>query len=336
MPVESLPDDNSTPAPSLFESNAWRRVLERTYGLSFHQAHRDGIEATLPFATTTSALRARAVSLPFSDYVVTEETEPSVYHTLVEEVRAAYPSVPLVVKTTYPHDIDSLGSTDQKGFYHRVPTPSHDRVDDNMRSSFQRGVRKAKREDVTTDWATGPEALSAFYDLHRSLRFGKFGKIPQPRRLFREIRRAFFEEDRGFVMQARRHGTVIGALVALYHRDTLYYKFGASAKEALDHRPNNLLFHDLLHHGVDAEVKAVDLGYSGAGPSYQGLRRFKESFGGRRQPITTFRFDPPDHDPEAEAELDEFLGDLTDTIVDQGLDEEATDAFSELIYPYFA
>jgi CelD/BcsL family acetyltransferase involved in cellulose biosynthesis len=205
-----------------------------------------------------------------------------------------------------------------------------------MRSSFQRGVRKAKREGVTTERATTPAAMSTFYELHRSLRFGKFGKIPQPRRFFREIRKSFLDRDQGFVLQARRKGVVIGALVALRHRDMLYYKFGASAEDALEHRPNNLLFHDLLHHAVDEDLRAVDLGYSGAGESYSGLRRFKESFGGERHPITTFRVTPPGHDSTEEDELDDVLHRLTETVVEQQLDTEATDAFSEILYPYFA
>jgi hypothetical protein len=345
MPIEQITGEeaSSDPARTLFESDAWRQVIKQTYDFTFYRAYeRDGSgrageeTVSLPFATTDSDLRARAVSLPFSDYVRTDGIDLSTYRSLAEVIRSAYPKSPLIFKTTYPHDVEAIGSILEKGYYHTVPTGSHEEVDQNMRSSFQRGVRKAKRKGVTIQRATTPEAMSVFYDLHRSLRFGKFGKIPQPRQFFSEIRRAFLEDEQGFVLQALRQETVIGALVALQHRGVLYYKFGASEEDALEYRPNNLLFHNLLHHAVDEGLRAVDLGFSGVGESYRGLRRFKESFGGERRPIVTFRMDPPGHDEAKENELDDLLGQLTETVVEQRLDAEATDAVSEILYPYFA
>ena len=46
--------------------------------------------------------------------------------------------------------------------------------------------------------------------------------------------------------------------------------------------------------------------------------------------------DPPGHDEAKENELDDLLGQLTETVVEQRLDAEATDAVSEILYPYFA
>jgi hypothetical protein len=342
MPIESL-DSQATDveeipwlsASTLFESAAWRRVIKQTYGFSFYHAH-DGVSASLPFAVTKSQLRPRVVSLPFSDYVTTDSLGPATYRDLTETVREAHPGHPLVLKTTFPHDTEGLGAVTRKSYYHRVPTPSHEEVDGNMKSSFRNKMRQARRANVRVERTTSAEAMGGFYDLHRSLRFGKFGKIPQPRRFFREIRREFLLNENGFVMQATRGGEVIAALVALRHRDVLYYKFSASAKKHLEHRPNNLLMHALLHHAVEQDLEAVDLGLSGAGPSYKGLRRFKESLGGQPRPVTRFRLDPPNYDDAAERELNNLLGNLSEAVVDHELDVEATDAFSERLYPFFA
>jgi hypothetical protein len=335
---------SSLKASSLFESEEWLRVLDETYDLSFHQATlpddavspADEPAPSLVFATSNSAIRPRVISLPFSDYVDTASIPVDAYRGLVGLIQEVYPSRPLIVKTTYPHDTENVGAIDRTALYHRVPTSSHEAVDDGMRSSFQRGVRKARREDVNTERSRSEEALSAFYQLHKSLRFGKFGKIPQPKRFFQAIRRRFLEADRGFLLQATRHGRVIASALVLQHEDVLYYKFGASAKDALDHRPNNILFHDLMHHSVDAGCTCVDLGLSGTGDAYEGLRRFKESFGGVPRPVTRFRIDPPGYDAAAEEELNELLGSLTDVVVDHDLDDDVTDAISSLAYPYFA
>jgi hypothetical protein len=205
-----------------------------------------------------------------------------------------------------------------------------------MRTSFQRCVEQAEEAGLTVERSTTPEAMSDFYALHRQLRFGKFGKIPQPRRFFEAIRQEFMEPGNGFVLQARDRDRTVGALVALRHRNALYYKFGASDKEALDDRPNHLLLDWLMHHAVDVGADRVDLGLSGAGDAYEGLRWFKASFGGVPHPVTYFRTDPPGYDDAAEQELGDLLGSLTQHVVKHDLDADATDDFSSLLYPYFA
>jgi hypothetical protein len=346
MPLTPLPPDAALspppPAASLFASIRWRQVLDATYDLSFYQAvlpedeARDGYAPALPVATFNRDLAPRVVGLPFSDYLDTDGCDVSSFRTLINEVRAAFPARPLVVKTTFPHDTEGLGAVDRRAVRHRVPTPSHEGVDEAMRSSFQRNVRQARRAGVSTTRAQSLEAVGTFYDLHRRLRFGKFNKIPQPRRFFDAIHDAFFATDNGFVLQALRNDTVIGSLVVLRHRDVLYYKFGASAREALEHRPNNLLFYDLLHYAVDAGAVAVDLGLSGAGPSYEGLRFFKESFGGQPSPVTCFRTNPPGYDDSAEQELNDLLGAVTHAVAEHNLGADATDDISQALYPYFA
>lgn len=337
-PPDEPPDEPR--ADALFQSRTWMRALNAAYAFDFHRAVLPGSRAddrpSLPFAVMNSALRRRVISLPFSDYVDTGSMSPEECRQLLDQIREAYPQAPLLATTTYPHDTDGLGQVDRTAFYHRVPTPSHDAVDDGMRSSFSRNVRQARREGVTTHRSTSAPGMATFYDLHKALRFGKFGKIPQPQRFFRALREAFLETGNGFLLQARREGRVIASALVLQHRDVLYYKFGASAKDALEYRPNNLLFHTLLHDAVDAGCRAVDLGLSGTGDDYAGLRRFKESFGGVPHPVTRFRINPPDHDAAAEAELNELLGSLTRAVVEHDLDDDATDAISSIVYPYFA
>lgn len=312
------------------------RVLARTYDLSFGVAHAEDHAAALPYATLDSALHRRVVSLPFSDYLNTDDVPAEAYQALRDTLREEHPEAPVVLKTTYPHDTTGLGRVNRKAYVHVVPTGSHEEVEANMRSSFQRCVKQAKDAGLTVEPSTTPDAMSNFYALHRQLRFGKFGKIPQPRRFFEEIRTAFMEDGNGFVLQAQKAGQTVGALVALRHRNVLYYKFGASDKDALDDRPNHLLFDWLTHYAVDVGAGHVDLGLSGAGDAYEGLRRFKASFGGVPHPVTYFRTDPPGYDDAAENELGDLLGSLTERVVEHDLDPEATDAFSSLLYPYFA
>ena len=343
MPTQQVTNRETDPesGPTLFESTAWRRVIEKTYGFTFHRACLEQNEtessAQLLFATTESDLRPRAVSLPFADYVDTDSLEPETYRQLAREVKESFPATPLVLKTSYPHDTTGLGNCVRRAYCHRVDTASQDTVMNNLTSSYRNKVRQAKRADVSAERKTSEGAIMhTFYELHRALRFEKFGKVPQPKSFFRAIYEEFVSKGKGFVMSAQRNGETIAALVALEHEEVVYYKFSASAKEHLEYRPNNLLTYELLQYAAEREFSAVDLGLSGAGKSYRGLRKFKESFGGQPFPITYFRVDPPGHDEAKENELDDLLGQLTETVVEQRLDAEDTDAVSEILYPYCA
>ena len=101
-------------------------------------------------------------------------------------------------------------------------------------------------------------------------------------------------------------------------------------------RPNNLIFDTLIGYAQQHQFKAIDLGLSGAGASYEGLVRFKESMGGVRKDMTYFRMVPPGYDGQAEKEFKQLLSSLTQVIVDQEPEVAATDRFSTLLYPFFA
>lgn len=330
------PDADAGSLGSLFSSRLWLRVLSETYGFPLFQAVDRAGATRLPFAVPNRSLLSHAISLPFSDYLETSSISVSAYQRLLHTIADAYPTAPVICKTTYSPSTDGLGDVDREAMYHRVPTSSHQAVDEQMRSSFLRNVRQSRECGVTIDRSTSSEALSQFYRLHRSLRFGKFGIIPQPKSFFESIRTVFLKQERGFVLRAHRRGRVIGAFLILQHGSMLYYKFGASAVDALDYRPNNLLFHTLLHSAVDRDMKAVDLGLAGTSDEYAGLRRFKESFGGRPHPVTQFRIDPPGYDVERERELQNVFGQVTDAVVEHDANPDVTDAVSQALYPYFA
>ncbi len=142
--------------------------------------------------------------------------------------------------------------------------------------------------------------------------------------------------DRGFIVEAKRAGRIIASMMVLQHRKTLYYKFGCSLLDALEYRPNNLLFDALIRHAVEHQSEYVNLGLSGTSESYQGLVRFKESMGGERHDITYFESRPPQYDSENEQKFKALLSSLTEVMVAAPLDADTTSKLSEKLYPYFA
>lgn len=320
---------------SLFQSAAWHDVLRAAYG--FEVTFVDDDEGrSLPLVLTERALAPRVVSLPFSDYVDTHAWSPDAFADLLGRVRERFPAHPLIVKTTFAPGELPLGEVTREACVHRVDTSDGTGLEEPMRSSFLRGVRKAERAGIALRRSQTREALQRFYQLHAALRLRKFGSIPQPRRFFDAVYDGFLETGRGFILEAAYEEQTVASLIALKAGGLLYYKFGASDADHLDLRPNNLLFHRLVHLAHEEGCAALDLGLSGSGAAYDGLRRFKASFGGRPHPITWFRVDPPGYDRAREREFFSLLSGLTDALVEHAADPATLEAVSNQIYPYFA
>ena len=114
-----------------------------------------------------------------------------------------------------------------------------------------------------------------------------------------------------------------------------FYKFGTSSPDHLADYPNNLL----IKHLVDGNPRGGGrLPRSGAerllrcvrgAPKIQGLN------GARSQPLHYLTNGLPLTTPAA-AEFKQFLGGITDTLVDLKADRRIVDPLSERIYRYFA
>lgn len=322
---------------NLFYSAAWLQVLQQTYDYQWFTAIDTRTEQFVLFTVVNNLASKKVVSLPFSDYtpINTGNRESAV--SIAQHLRQRYPEYRIIFKTELSEDDPgtvSLGLPTRRAYYHRIPTDDPDQI--SYSSSFQRGVKKAKKVGITVDICLKETGLRAFYEMYYRLRLEKFGSIPQPYEFFQNIYQAFIVTDQGFILQASREGKVIASILVLRHRNILYYKFGSSDSTALEYRPNNLLFHHLIEIAVERKCTAIDLGLSGAGSAYEGLVRFKESMGGIRHPITYFTLTPEGYDEKPEKELKTMLSSLTQIMVDQQLNVETTSQLSSIIYPYFA
>jgi hypothetical protein len=181
-------------------------------------------------------------------------------------------------------------------------------------------------------------ALDRFYGLHISVRNRKFASIPQPRRFFHLIHDRFFVGGHGFILETWYDDTVVGGCLVLRHRGTLYYKFSASLPQAESIRANNLMLWELMRH-ASADGLALDLGRSGLGEDYAGLRHFKDSLGAESYPVAGLTHAPRQPDWGVTARAAEFVaiaGKLSRLLASSELDEHGNDAAAELLYRYFA
>ena len=319
----------------LFYAEPWLKVLQKTYGFEFQMAVDRTTEQFIIFTVVDNLAGKKVVSLPFCDYTVIDPHATGAIARLMQRLQEQYPSVPVLLKTTYGPDhplASALGTPVRRAYYHCINT----QTSPSFSSSFKRGVKKARKSGVEVAFSTEKASLVTFYQLYHQLRTQKFSSIPQPYTFFEHIFDAFVAAGQGFLAEAKKDAEVIASIIVLQHRQTLYYKFGCSSLEALDYRPNNLLFDALVRYAVDQQCAYINLGLSGTGESYQGLVRFKESMGGERHDITYFERRPPHYDATNEQKFKAMLASLTETMAQASLDAQTTSALSEQLYPYFA
>ena len=337
---------------NLFYSERWLAVLRQTYNYQYQTVLHTPSGQFVIVTVLDHLAGKKVVSLPFCDYTPINETYQESLRPIVVALQERYPHYRIILKTGLPAtradgptedsveptaNIQPLGwlpPPTRRAFYHRIDTTDSEQI--SLSSSFRRGVKKAQKSGVSVEVCTHEAALRTFYQLYYQLRFDKFGSIPQPYAFFQHVYQEFIASGQGFILEAHRQQRVIASIIVLQHHTTLYYKFGCSDQASLTYRPNNLLFQRLTELATERGCTAVDLGLSGTGASYEGLVRFKESMGGVRHPISYFTFTPESYDERTERECKTLLSTLTNTMVEQRLDLEATSQLSATLYPYFA
>jgi hypothetical protein len=307
-------------------------VIQKTYGFDSYRfsVKNKALESVIPFSVVHNIKGNYIISLPFSDYISTNDVDKKVYKAFLDFSNKKYPGYPVILKTTY-HSFYHY-KTIRSAFYHAINLQE----DHHCTASFLRGVRKAGQNGLEVKHDNTIEGLKHFYQLYGKLRVKKFNSIPQPFTFFKNIFDIFITKGLGEIILVQKGAKIIAALIALKSKNTLFYKFGASDMDYLHLRPNNLLFYHLKQFAINEHFSSIDLGLSGASESYKGLRRFKESIGGRPVSISYFRIDPLQYDNTLENKASTILKNYTNKIVSQDLSLDEIDKISQAMYKNFA
>jgi lipid II:glycine glycyltransferase (peptidoglycan interpeptide bridge formation enzyme) len=89
------------------------------------------------------------------------------------------------------------------------------------------------------------------------------------------------------VLLARKDGVPIAAMLTLYHRTTVVYKYGCSDERYHRFAGMPFLFWKLIDESRGAGATQIDFGRTDL--DNKGLVAFKDRFGGTRQILTYFR-----------------------------------------------
>jgi CelD/BcsL family acetyltransferase involved in cellulose biosynthesis len=323
----------------VFHSPAWMRVLSETYGLDV-KAHvvvdsQGTPTGGLPFCHIHDLRGERLATLPFSDYCDPLVDSRDVWAALTAAHLAA--GCPVAIRCVH-NDLplgDARFAVVNRARWHGLDlAPDLDALWRGFHASAHRAIRKSQHDGVVVRPAETMAELRAFYDMHLAIRKYKYRMLAQPYRFFENLWRHFLDGQRGFLLLAWYGGEIIAGVIFLRWKDTMYYKFNASAPADLTHRPNDQIVWEGIRRARDGGCTALDFGLSDW--DQDGLIFYKRKFGTVEKTISYLHHSPRGSRDAGKDEMRELMSTLISLFVQPGVPDEVTERASEELYRYFS
>ncbi len=289
----------SEPQANIFHHPSWMNLMAKCYGYCpFVVVVCDAdnnIRAGLPMMEVGSPLTGRRwISLPFTDHCIPLQINGESLNCLADrlvllsqgqgapqiELRCEFPPEP-AIRSCSAHVL------------HTLPLcPDSELVASHFHATHRRNIKVAQKRGVRIERGERREHLEAFYRLHLQTR-RRQGVPVQPWKFFDILGGLLIEPGLGFVLLAYKDDECLAAAVFLHWQRTLTYKYGASAVDSLNLRPNNLLFWTAIHWGCENGYTLFDMGKTDL--ANIGLRAFKSGWGAEEIPLvySTLSSEPP-------------------------------------------
>jgi len=290
--------------------------------------------AGIPFCRVVDIVAERIVSLPFSDYCDPLVGNRDQWNYLIDLLLAE--RCPILVRCLHnslPLADERLTLVNQAKWHGLDLQPSLDTLWQGLEDSTRRAIKKARRDGVVVRIAQEQDELRAFFDMHLKIRKYKYHLLAQPYRFFENIWRHFIEKENGRLMVAVYGGEIIGGVMFLEWKDTLYYKFNASAPADLGHRPNDLLIWEGIKYGKAKDRICLDFGLSDWDQA--GLVRYKRKFATEEKTISFLRYTPDGVPSQQETQVRSLLTRLTNLFTNESVPDHVTDKAGEVLYRFF-
>ena len=279
---------------NVFHLAAWARVLNSSYGhtpLYFRFSREGKLAALLPIMEVRSLLTGvRGVSLPFSDLCDPLIFDSSVkaghllndVNTIASERKWKY------FETRSNAFGEALENVTEQYFEHRLDLrPGVDRLFASFAPSVRRAIRKAEKSGLDVEVTKSWHGMLDFYRMHLRTR-RRHGVPPQPLSFFRNIYREIISAGYGSVVVAKAANRPVAAAVFFHSGREALFKFGASDKRAQNLRPNNLVMWKGIQRLAGSGFYTLRFGRTDLHD--EGLRHFKQSWGGSQYQIRYFRY----------------------------------------------
>lgn len=277
---------------NIFHHPYWVKMLEQCYGFrpfAITLMDKTGtVRAGLPIVEINRFLKGqRWISLPFSDHCSPLADDPETMNCLIDSLRtfSQAPGSPRIEIRWDP--------TGQSALHTPIPYILHvlhldsdaEKVAFQIHHSHLRNIKLAQSRGVLIKRGTAHADMEVFYNLHVDTR-RKQGVPVQPHIYFELLDELIIQKGLGFILLAYYGQKCLAGAVFLHWKRTLTYKYGASAEEGLNLRPNHLIFWNAIQWGCENGYSFLDFGRSDINNS--GLRIFKSRWGAKELPLRYF------------------------------------------------
>jgi len=278
---------------SIFHSSGWLEALKRTYDYEpvvlTSAAPGNPLENGIAFCRVASwATGRRAVSLPFADHceplVDPDEINECAEWLKAESGQEAWRYIEL--RPRFSHALNGWTESSSYCFHILDLGGSLEKIFSGLhKDSLQRRIRKAQREHVSYETGRSDRQIEDFYRLQLKTRV-RHRLVPQPKSWFRNLVSCL--GDSLSIQIARKDGTPIAALLTLRQRAAVVYKYGCSDEKYHPLGAMPFLFWNLIERSKAEGAAEIDFGRSDW--DQEGLIRFKDHFGARRETLRYFRY----------------------------------------------
>lgn len=274
----------------------------------------------------------RCISLPFCDRADPVGADPQVWRSLLDGVLVD--GVPFALRALEGSVIDAddrFSPVGAAAWHGTVLGDSDDALRRRLSSTVRANIAAARRNEVRVEVRADVEAMRTFHRLHLRLRKDKYRLLAQPIELFDRIWAAFAPTDAIRTVLAFRGDEPVAGAVYIVWNDVLYYKFGASLREHLALRPNELVMWNAMLFGIDRGLRLLDWGLSDL--DQPGLVAYKRKWASTERRITYHR--TPGGAAAHEIEAGRVLGQLTSLLTDERVPDDISRRAGEILYRYF-
>ncbi|WP_313174184.1 GNAT family N-acetyltransferase [Massilia sp.] len=270
------------PDGSAYHLAAWRRAVAGAYGYAGQAlvARRNGkLAGMLPLSAVSRPLgKPRWISLPFCDLGGPLADSPDVADALAARARAdvgGAGAAGLALRCSHEGALDEAALEGRKV---RMLLGLPDSAAALMQSyppKLRSQVRKAEKNGLTSEVASGSEAVAAFYDVYsRNMR--RLGSPPHSRAWFDAIYRHYSAAGDMFIVLVRHEGKAVGAGWVLLCGDKAVIPWASTLADYNPLAPNMLLYWTIQSQLCERGVRQFDFGRSTYG---EGTYKFKKQWG---------------------------------------------------------
>lgn len=273
----------SRPEANIFHHPAWINLMAECYGYHpFIAVVCDAsgeIRAGLPLIEIKSAVTGRRwVSLPFTDHCAPIYCDTKSLNELIDVlVSLAKDNHIPKLELRWAPPTRPEKQTDSHYVLHSLKLASNTvLVAGRVHQMHRRNIDIAKKRGVRIECGRTRDYLDKFYQQHLYTR-RRQGVPIQPYKYFELLGKMIIDKGLGFVLAAYKDDECLASAVFLHWQQTLTYKYGASTKQGLNFKPNNLLFWTAIEWGCTHGYSLLDMGRTDL--ENTGLRQFKSRWG---------------------------------------------------------